>query len=124
MEKKRRVKYFQYGRHPLATENKQINSKCKIGNRPCRFDYRQKSQGLGTFIAFGVDSEELDHGSLTYSTAIIEKDNGEVVNIPVENMQFIKESNKCKCCGDLVSYALIDCGVLKMRCLPCSTVPF
>ncbi len=46
----------------------------------------------GYFREFGVGYEELESGVGNYSTAIIEKDDGFLVNVPVENVQFLNQS--------------------------------
>jgi len=46
--------------------------------------------GEGIFRAFGVDYEEFEEGPGNFSTAIIERNNGEVINIPVELIIFKK----------------------------------
>jgi len=43
----------------------------------------------GHFRKFGVDYEVFESGIGNYSTAIIEKDDGFLVNVPVENVQFL-----------------------------------
>lgn len=55
---------------------------------------RNKRQLIGeaTFLQFGVDYEEFETGPGNYSTAIIELDNGEIKNFPLECIQFIKDS--------------------------------
>jgi hypothetical protein len=42
-----------------------------------------------TFHTFGVEYEEFETGPGNYSTAIIEKDDGTVKNVPVEMITFI-----------------------------------
>jgi hypothetical protein len=48
-----------------------------------------KEQGAATFLAFGVDYDDLDFGVGNYSTAILELDDGSVLNIAVERIRFI-----------------------------------
>jgi len=43
----------------------------------------------GTFLEFGTDYENFDSGIGIYSTAIIKKDDGFLVNINVEDVQFL-----------------------------------
>jgi len=42
------------------------------------------------FHEFGVDYEEFETGAVNFSTAIIELENGEIKNVPVELITFIK----------------------------------
>jgi len=44
----------------------------------------------GIFHRFGVDYEEFEVGSGNYSTAVVELESGEVLNHPVEMIQFIE----------------------------------
>lgn len=44
--------------------------------------------GEGLFHQFGLDYEEFDNGAGNFSTAIIEMPNGEIKNVPVENIIF------------------------------------
>ena len=48
----------------------------------------------GYFREFGVNYEEFESGAGNFSTAIIEKDDGFLVNIPVENVQFLDDIKK------------------------------
>jgi len=48
------------------------------------FDYQAE------FHQFGVDYEEFETGAGNYSTAIVELANGEIKNVPVELITFIK----------------------------------
>ena len=43
----------------------------------------------GVFHQFGVSYEEFDTGAGNYSTAIVEKSDGSIVNVSVEEIQFI-----------------------------------
>lgn len=45
---------------------------------------------IGKLLSFGVDYEELRDGVGTFSTAIVVMKNGNVKNIPVENIKFIE----------------------------------
>ncbi len=69
---KRKVDVFKYG-------NKAVD-----GKYPMEFDYR------GTFHQFGCDYEEFENGAVMYSTAIVENENGELKNVPVELVKFTK----------------------------------
>ena len=44
--------------------------------------------GKGVLLAFGVDYEELTCAVGTFSTAIVEMEDGSVKNVPVENIKF------------------------------------
>lgn len=46
--------------------------------------------GNAIFLAFGVKYEEFEGGPGNYSTAIIERSDGTVENVPVEMIQFLK----------------------------------
>lgn len=50
--------------------------------------YEKYKAGLGTLLAFGVDTETLGEAAASYSTAIIELEDGSVKNIPVEDIVF------------------------------------
>ncbi|MCG7945815.1 MAG: hypothetical protein N0C84_05655 [Candidatus Thiodiazotropha taylori] len=47
------------------------------------------ADGQAIFHAFGVDYEEFETGPGNFSTAIIERENGEVENVYVGMVQFI-----------------------------------
>ena len=47
--------------------------------------------GLATFHRWGVDYEELENGVGNYSTAIIEREDGSVKNVPVALIAFVQE---------------------------------
>ena len=49
------------------------------------------AMGIATFLAWGVDYEELNDGVGTFSTALIELDDGTVKNVPVENIEFVRD---------------------------------
>ncbi len=44
--------------------------------------------GLGEFQQYGVDYEEYDNGIGNFSTAIVEMNDGTVVNVPVDLIKF------------------------------------
>ena len=44
--------------------------------------------GQGKFHAWGMDYEEFETGPGMFSVAIVEKDNGEVLSVPVELIRF------------------------------------
>ncbi|MCK4785642.1 MAG: hypothetical protein KAV87_17945 [Desulfobacteraceae bacterium] len=55
--------------------------------------------GKGMFHQFGVNCEELNEGTGTFTSAIVEMPDGIVKNVPVENIKFLdspedKSSNK------------------------------
>lgn len=52
--------------------------------------FKLVEQGEAIFHQFGFDYEEFEGGSGTYSTAILELDCGKVLNIPVDQIGFIK----------------------------------
>jgi len=56
--------------------------------------YQEEKLGIGTFIQYGCNYEEFESGPGNYTTAIIELDDGTVLNHPIEYIQFIKESDK------------------------------
>jgi len=45
--------------------------------------------GEGLFQGWGSDFEEFETGPGNFSTAIVETEDGKVINVPVENIQFI-----------------------------------
>jgi hypothetical protein len=45
--------------------------------------------GNGTFHGFGVDYQEFESGAGNFSIAIVEKENGEVIKVDVEHIEFI-----------------------------------
>lgn len=44
--------------------------------------------GVGVFHGFGCDFEELENGARNYSTAIVEMDDGRIMNPAVEMVVF------------------------------------
>ena len=55
------------------------------------FNYHSKTErGIATFHQFGLDCNE----RVSWTTAVIEYDNGQIENIPVEQIQFIIEEDK------------------------------
>lgn len=46
--------------------------------------------GQAEFIQFGVDYEEFENGACEFTTAILLLDNGTVIQVRPENIQFIK----------------------------------
>lgn len=51
----------------------------------------RNEKGEALFLQFGVDFEYHDVGVGNYSTAIIQLDNGEIKNLPVEDIVFFEE---------------------------------
>jgi len=47
------------------------------------------TSGEASFHQFGTDFQEFEIGPAAYSTAIIELDDGRVLNLPCENIQFL-----------------------------------
>lgn len=70
----RRVKYFKYA----------------AGRTPVSPSIREEV-GEANFHVWGTDYEGFETGPGNYSTAIIELDNGEVLNIEVSLITFIKD---------------------------------
>ena len=50
--------------------------------------YSKVENGSGKFHAWGVDFEELGEGAGNFSTAIIEREDGTIENVPVHMIQF------------------------------------
>ena len=76
MPKKRRVKVFKF-----ETINGLKSSK--------KVEY-----GFAFFHQWGSDYQEFESGAGNYSTAIIERDNGTVENVPVYLIKFINPIHK------------------------------
>lgn len=55
---------------------------------PYNDPYTKEFVGTGKFHEFGVDSEEVECGVSTYSTAIVEMPDGSVSNITVDLVRF------------------------------------
>ena len=78
-------------------ENKQAESKMrKVFVYKLIKDDRTKiypkfEDGTAVFHAFGCDYEEFDSGQGNYSTAIIERADGSVENVPAHMIKFIKD---------------------------------
>jgi len=51
-------------------------------------NYQKVSDGHGVFLGFGVNYEELENGVGQYSTALVERPDGSVINVPVEMIVF------------------------------------
>ena len=50
--------------------------------------YKKRERCKGKFHGFGIDYEEFESGPGNFSTAIVELEDGEVINIPVELIRF------------------------------------
>ena len=50
--------------------------------------YTKELVGAGLFHQFGLDSEEVEYGVSTYSTAVVEMPDGSVSNVAVELIRF------------------------------------
>lgn len=51
--------------------------------------YEKTPIGTGLFHAWGMDYEEFENGPGVFSTAIVECDNGSIINTPSEYIRFI-----------------------------------
>lgn len=60
--------------------------------RPDGSDYNvpfeKKLKTKGVFLGFGLDFDAIDNGVGTYSIAIVELENGDIINPPVELIKF------------------------------------
>lgn len=72
MDKNRKVKVFKWERINGTTSSKKVED------------------GTALFHQWGFDYQEFESGAGNYSTAIIERDDGTVENVPVCLIQFIK----------------------------------
>lgn len=57
---------------------------------PDKTHFDKVEKGYATFIKWGVDYEELEHGVGSYSTAIIRLDDGTIKNVHVDMIRFLK----------------------------------
>jgi hypothetical protein len=71
---KRKVKVFKYEKT----------------HKPGKSYFDKVPDGEATFHAFGCDYEEFEEGPGNFSTAIIERKDGAIENVPVEMIKFIK----------------------------------
>ena len=53
------------------------------------YEKQDDGEGLATFHAWGVNCEEFTNGAGNFSTAIVERKDGTIENIPVDLIQFI-----------------------------------
>lgn len=51
--------------------------------------YDKVEDGEAMFHQWGIDSQEHDNSTGNFTTAIIERDNGQVENVPAEMIQFL-----------------------------------
>ena len=61
---------------------------------PGKFHYDKVGDGTGKFHQWGINYEEFETVAGNFSTAIIERDDGTVENVPVEMIQFLKDPVK------------------------------
>ena len=76
----RKVKVY----HWKKKEDKSAFQKCS---------YEKVEVGIAKFHQFGFDYEDTDMGVGTFSTAIVEWDDGSVENVSVEMVQFVDQGN-------------------------------
>lgn len=69
--------------------------------------YEKRAVGIGTFVQYGTDYQEMDHGTGNFTTAIVEMKDGTVVNVQVELIKFDKE--KAEPLSDLTPYC-VNCN--------------
>ncbi len=77
-EEKRRVIFWEYARN-----NKEDDVKWIRGD-----------EQHGVFHQFGVDFSVIDTNPAHYSTAIIECENGQLKNVPVEDVKFVDRTER------------------------------
>lgn len=51
--------------------------------------YKKIFIGIGTFHQFGCDFEEFEHGIGNFSTAIVEMQDGKILNSPIDLISFL-----------------------------------
>ena len=80
---KRRVKFFKW----IKAQNKDGTFKLNVHNS----SYSERVEdGEGFFLGFGLDFQPGDYGNSPFSIAILEREDGSVLSVPVEDIQFIK----------------------------------
>ncbi|MCK4621275.1 MAG: hypothetical protein KAT62_03570 [Desulfuromonadales bacterium] len=62
----------------------------KYENQPGDKFMTKVADGEAKFHQFGMDYEEFDNGAGNFSTAIIEREDGKIENVPVEMVEFIE----------------------------------
>lgn len=75
----RKVIYSQNVHYPATSEARQ--------------HWKLEPIGEAVFHQFGVNFEEYENGPANFSTAIIELDDGTVLNLPVEQIKFIQNDS-------------------------------
>jgi len=55
--------------------------------------YSLVADGEGLFHQFGCDYEEFEYGAGNYSTAIVERPDGSIINVPVVQIKFLEPAN-------------------------------
>lgn len=74
-----------------------------MGRKVAVYQYKNYSDGMGRykdfigkgiFHKFGVDYIEVDNGAVDFTTAIVEMDDGEVLNIRAELIIFKKDDDE------------------------------
>lgn len=73
----RRVMVFKWNR----PDNAKIND-----------PYEKVQIGAGNFHQFGTDFEEVEYGVGSFSTAIVEMPDGQVINIPADLIRFDEDT--------------------------------
>ena len=63
----------------------------KYKKNPNAPGFEKVADGEASFHRWGVDFDEMEFGAGNYSTAIIEREDGTVENVPVEMIKFIAE---------------------------------
>ena len=77
----RRVRVFDYIKRNVEKDK----------SKPEQWKTFKAQSGEGVFHCWGVDYEEFESGAGNFSTAIVERDDGVVKNIPVNMIEFINE---------------------------------
>lgn len=73
-----------YSKHIEKTRKKPKSGETKVY-------FELEEQGEALFHQLGVDYHEFDCGPGIFTTAIIELENGQIKNIPVEHIRFITD---------------------------------
>ncbi len=58
-------------------------------SEPGQFHFDKVEDGTAQFHQWGLNYEEFENGAGNYSSAIIERDDGTIENVPAEMIQFI-----------------------------------
>jgi len=75
------VEYFDYEEITPTETVKQMHSNAS---------FKKVSKGYASFLAWGVDFQECEMGVGSYTTAIIELDDGSVHVLPAEMIKFVE----------------------------------